>query len=108
MTKSDQSSGDDSSTPRVRQLGEPQQVPVFNCHVAVAQPNEKGLVVARILNLNDVQGQGKSERDALQDIIAKFKAYAAQKLADGKDIPWLDKPLQPQLDEQQRWIPVHL
>ena len=107
MTNSDQPREKDSHTPRARHLGEPEQVPVYSCHVAVAPPRD-GMVVARVLNLEDLQGQGGSEREALQDLVAKFKLFAAQILADGKEIPWLAEASQPQPSEQQRWIAVHL
>jgi len=107
MLDSEQPRDTVSHTPRVRHLGEPEQVPVYSCHVAVAPPSD-GIVVARLLNLDGLQGQGGSEREALQDLVAKFKLFATQVVADGKKIPWLAEASQPQPGEQQRWIAVHL
>ncbi len=99
---------DAAQQPRVRKVSEPESVPVYNCHVLVSPRDEQGIVVARVATLADITGQGKTEREALQNVVGAFKSVVARHHQSGDPIPWLDRPLVPQPDQQQRWIAVHL
>ena len=82
--------------------------PVFNCIVYVARPDAAGLVVARVANLAGIEGRGKSEREALSQIVPSFKARLAAHIADGESIPWIEPPAAANQGETQRLIAVHL
>ena len=86
----------------------PPEVPVFNCVVNVSPPDEKGEVLARVANLEGIEGRGKTEREALAQVVAGFKAFVSKHHASGQPIPWLrgDKTLRP--GDVQRLIAVHL
>lgn len=94
--------------PRVRPLGPPTEVPVYNCRVYVAPQNEQGIVVARAAALADVVGRGESEREALQQVVASFKAKIGQLREQQQDIPWIEPASPPGPGEQERWLAVHL
>lgn len=83
-------------------------VPVFNCVVIVSPRDTEGLVTARAAELAGMQGRGKSEREALAQVVAQFKDFVSRRYAAGDEIPWLKPPLTPQPGEQQRFIAVHL
>lgn len=85
----------------------PKDVPVFNCVVHVAPADPDGVVVARVANLAGIEGRGRSEREALAQVVATFKATVASKLAAGETIPFVE-PGQPGPSEIQRLIAVHL
>ncbi|MEQ8789090.1 MAG: hypothetical protein RIC55_22450 [Pirellulaceae bacterium] len=94
--------------PRVRPLGPPTDVPVYNCRVYVAPRNEAGVIVARAANLAEVAGLGESEREALQQIVALFKVKLAAFREAKQEIPWIDPVPPPEPGESERWIAVHL
>ena len=98
----------DAPDPRVHALGPPQNVPVFNCRVLVSPRNSAGLVSARAAELAGIEGSGKSEREALQQVVTAFKAVVAHYHAAGTNIPWLTPPLDKQPGDQERFIAVHL
>lgn len=75
-------------------------VPVFNCVVHVAPRSADGTVVARVANLPGIEARGRSEREALAQVVAA-------KVAAGQAIPFIEPP-QPSLGETQRLIAVHL
>jgi hypothetical protein len=87
---------------------QPAGVPVFNCVVNVARSDAEGAVVARVANLAGIEGHGKSEREALGQAVAAFKAFVAEHHAAGRAIPWRDPPLAAASGEAQRLIAVHL
>jgi hypothetical protein len=93
---------------RVRHVSPPESVPVFNCLVLVAPRNAASMIVARAANLAGLSAEAPTEREALQKLVAAFKAMLAEHQASGQQIPWLDPPQAPAPDEQQRWIAVHL
>ena len=99
---------DDLPDPRVHALGPPQNVPVFNCRVLVSPRNSAGLVIARAAELAGIEASGKSEREALQQVVTAFKAVVAHYHAAGTNIPWLTPPLDKQPGDQERFIAVHL
>ncbi len=82
-------------------------VPVFDCHVLVAPPDERGVVRARCASLPDVTGQGGTERDALAAVARAFKAVVAKHHAEGTTVPFVE-PEPPAEGETERWLPVHL
>lgn len=86
----------------------PPNVPVFNCVVNVGPPGLDGLVEATVANLPGVVGRGRSEREALAQVVPQFKALVAKHHAAGQPIPWLDPPLAPTAGQTQRLIAVHL
>ena len=81
-------------------------VPVFNCVVHVA-PAADGMIVARVANLAGIEGRGGSEREALAQAVAAFKAAVSRYHTAGEPIPWL-ADVQPKPGETQRLIAVHL
>jgi len=85
----------------------PQNVPVFNCVVHVAPRDADGTVVARVANLPGIESRGKSEREALTQIVAAFKTAVAAKVAAGEAVPFIEPP-QLAAGETQRLIAVHL
>ncbi len=82
-------------------------MPVFDCRVFVSH-SEAGPVVARCVNLADVEATGPSERDALRKVVDAFKAIVQDHHARGEAIPFIETDAKPGPNEQERWIPVHL
>jgi predicted RNase H-like HicB family nuclease len=85
----------------------PQNVPVFNCIVHVAPRAADGTVVARVANLPGIEARGKSEREALTQVVAAFKAMVAAKVAAGEKVPFVEPPPLA-AGKTQRLIAVHL
>jgi len=83
-------------------------VPVYNCHVLLAPPDAEGWIVARSSNLPEVTDRGRSEREALANVVAAFKTAIIHHTAEGGEVPWAAQPPEPQPGDQQRWIAVHL
>jgi hypothetical protein len=83
-------------------------VPVFNCVVHVAPPDTEGIVAARVANLAGLEARGKSEREALSQVVAAFKAAASDYHARGEPIPFLNPTPKPAPGETERLIAVHL
>jgi hypothetical protein len=92
----------------VRPLGPPEEIPVYSCRVYVAPKNEQGIVVARAAALADVVGRGESEREALQQVVALFKAKVSQCHHQQQEIPWIDPAPPPEPGEVERFLAVHL
>lgn len=105
----DQNNRDEApSTARVRAVGPPTDVPVYNCLVLIGPGGEPGTVRARVANLPGLEATGRKEREALQLLIPMFKQRLADLQATEQAIEWLDPPLAPSSGEQQRLIAVHL
>jgi hypothetical protein len=85
----------------------PKDVPVFNCVVHVAPPDSEGTIVARVANLAGIEGRGKSEREALAQVVTAFKVAVASKVARGEPVA-LSEPPPPAAGQTQRLIAVHL
>lgn len=83
-------------------------VPVYNCVVIVSPRDAQGLVHARCATIAGINASGRSEREALSQVVTAFKATIARHLAADLAIPWIDPPEQPAAGEQQRFIAVHL
>jgi len=90
---------------RVNLIGQPESVPVFDCPVLVARVS--GHYVARSASLAGVSGQGATEREALQKIVAAFKAEVQQYTA-ADEIPFIVPNLEPTGEEELRLLAVHL
>lgn len=90
--------------PRVRLIPD---VPVYDCHVYLSPPDEQGLVHVRAATLIEVVATGKNERDALRNIVARFKEVVGGHVSRGEPIPWLVPPNAIKPGEIQRFIPVH-
>jgi len=86
----------------------PPPVPVFNCVVNVSPPEADGTIVATVANLPGISGRGKSEREALAQVIPLFKDAVARLHAAGQPIVWIDPPTPPPAGHVQRLIAVHL
>jgi hypothetical protein len=84
------------------------QVPVYNCVVIVSPRDEQGIVRARCATVAGLDAEGRSEREALAQVVTAFKATITRHLAAGLPIPWIEPPQQPAAGEQQRFIAVHL
>jgi hypothetical protein len=93
--------------PRVRLIGEPQSVPVFNCRVIVSRA-AAGNFVARAAELADLSASGDSQREALQKLVTAFKARLAAHHASGDEIPWIKPGQQAQPGETELFVAVHL
>lgn len=91
------------SDPQVKRLDPP---PVFNCIVHVVA--DGGVVVARVANLAGIEARGRTEREALAQIVPTFKTRLAAHVAAGEAIPWLNPPTPLAASETQRLIAVHL
>lgn len=98
----------DGEGPRVKPLGPPTGVPVYNCLALVSPRDAQGLVHVRAANLSDLRTSGPTEREALQHLVGAFKIIITQSLAEGRDVPLLATPHEPLPGEQQRFIAVHL
>lgn len=83
-------------------------VPVYNCVAIISPRDDQGLVRARCATVAGIEGSGRSEREALSQVVTAFKATIARHLAAELPIPWIDPPQQPAAGEQQRFIAVHL
>jgi hypothetical protein len=86
----------------------PAPTPVFNCVVNVAPAGADGLVLARVANLAGIEARGRTEREALAQVVASFKSTVAQLHNSNQPIPFLLDPLKPSSQESQRLIAVHL
>ena len=95
------------ANPQVRLIGEPQSVPVFNCRAIVARA-ASGKFVARAAELAELSTSGDSQREALQKLVAEFKARMTAHVAAGEDIPWIKPGQQPQSGETELFVAVHL
>lgn len=84
------------------------EVPVFDCHVIVSPSDAKGQVSVRVASLPRLTATASTERDALRQIVSKFKAEIQQYRSSGEPIPWQTPPDSPGDDERERWIAVHL
>lgn len=100
--------GNISGDPRVKKLGPPVGVPVYNCVALIASRGADGLVHARAANIAELRTSGASEREALQHLVGAFKIIVSQSLAEGREVPILAEPQDPQPGETQRLIAVHL
>ena len=109
MTPDDPMTPDDQAKPKLTLSSEtaPVSVPTFACIVYVA-PEVGGGVRARVGNLDGIEENAASEREALAKIAAAFKAEVKRMMAEDLPIPWIDPPSAPQPGEQKRFIPVHL
>lgn len=83
-------------------------VPVYNCHVLLSQPDAGGWISARSSNLPEAAARGRTQREALAGVVAAFKAAVRRYTDAGQEIPWAAPPLAPQPGDQQRWVAVHL
>ena len=94
--------------PRVRALGPPQEVPVYNCIVNIAPATSDGSVIARAANIAGMEGRGRNEREAIAQVVSTFKMMLKALHAAGEPIPWLPAPTKPLPNEKQLYIAVHL
>lgn len=85
----------------------PAGTPVFNCIVNVGRTAD-GSVRASVANLAGIVATGKSEREALSQLVAAFKQRVGVLHALGEPIPWIDPPTSPAANETQRLVAVHL
>jgi hypothetical protein len=95
---------DPEPAPRVRQLAD---VPVYDCHVYLSPPDERGAIAARAALLAEVTAQGRNEREALRNIVARFKEVVGGYVSRGAAIPWRAEPYPLAPGETRRFVPVH-
>jgi hypothetical protein len=93
---------------RVKKIGPPTGVPVYNCIALVSPRSEDGLVHVRAANVSDLKTSGASEREALQHLVGAFKIIVSQAVAAGTEPPLLAEPHPRRADETERFIAVHL
>ena len=82
-------------------------VPVYNRHVYLSPPDERGVVRARAATLAGVTAEGNGERGALRNIVRRFKEAISGYAARGEVIPWLQEARAAEAGETQRFVPVH-
>jgi hypothetical protein len=99
---------DSHEEPRVKALGPPVGVPVYNCIALVSPRGDDGLVHVRAANVSDLRTSGASEREALQHLVGAFKIVISQAVAEGRAVPLLEQPHAKRSDETERLIAVHL
>lgn len=80
--------------------------PVFNLIVYVTR--EGAGVNAWAAELPHLTVAANSEREALQQLVARFKAYAREQLASGGEPAWRRPAPPPGAGEQTRFLAVHL
>lgn len=97
-----------ASAPRVKKLGPPTGVPVYNCIALVSPRGPDGLVHVRAANVSDLKTSGSSEREALQHLVGAFKIIVSQAVAAGREVPLLAERHPRREDETERFIAVHL
>ena len=93
---------------RVRALGPPEEIPVFNCVVLIGPSEPPHAVRARVANLDGIEFFGRNEREALRQLIPAFKQRLTESRQQGVTIPWIDPPRSAEPHEQVRLIAVHL
>ena len=81
-------------------------MPVYNCRVWLC--GAEGTFVARAAELADIEAEGRSQREALQKIVALFKETIARHRAADEPIPWLVVPHSGEEGEREFWVAVHL
>jgi hypothetical protein len=94
--------------PRVKLIGEPQAVPVFNCRVIVSPRDTNGKIIARAAELANLSVVADADREALQKLVAAFKTRMAAHVAAGEEIPWVRPGEKPQPGEKELFVAVHL
>jgi hypothetical protein len=97
----------DPDAPLLPAAGRP-EVPVFDCRVLIKRLGDAGPFQARAATLPNLQVQAATQREALQALVRTFKMTVAGYYERGEVVPWLDPPLEPEVDEQMLWLPVHL
>jgi len=105
---SEQQDAGEGASPRVKRLGPPQNVPVYNCLVAVAPRNSEGLVRARALQVDGIVVFAKTEPEALKGVVTAFKKLVSQAVTTSEELPWRKDAIPMEPGEQQRFIAVHL
>jgi hypothetical protein len=83
-------------------------VPVFNCVINVVKEDATGACLARVANLDGIEVRAPSERQALSQAVAAFKAFVSERHAQSEPIPWISPPRDAGPGEVQRLIAVHL
>ena len=92
----------------VKKLASAEGVPVYNCLALVAPARDGTVVRCRCGNLAGLSLEASTEREALQQLVQRFKAIVAEHLDQSTDIPWIDPP-EPAADgESVRYLAVHL
>ena len=82
-------------------------VPVFSCVVYLSHNSGPG-VRARVANLEGLECRAATEREALSRIVAAFKRRVSEPMQNETPIPWVEPAAEMELEEQKRFIPVHL
>ena len=82
-------------------------VPVYNCHVYLSPPDERGMVRVRAASLAELFAEGPNEREALRNVVRRFKEMVGGLMSRAEPIPWLAEPSPPQPGETQCFVPVH-
>jgi hypothetical protein len=83
-------------------------VPVFNCVMNIGPADDPGQVIAQGANLREIRAVGRTEREALAQAVATFKALVSQAHQSGISLPWIEPPEPPQPGQVQRFVAVHL
>ena len=97
-----------SESSKVRLVGEPQAVPVFNCRVIVSPRDSEGNITARAAELEGLTAVGSLEREAIQKLVTAFKAHVAAIVKAGGEIPWRRPGDALQPGEKEFFVGVHL
>lgn len=92
---------------RVKIVGEPESVLVFNCPVIISRL-DTGEIHGQVANLDGIESTAATEREVLQTIVNQFKKEMGKYIKVKQEPPWLEKPRTPLPDQVERMIPVHL
>src|SRR5262249_20223028 len=79
---------------------------IYRCQVALLL-EEDGRFSAYAMTLPGVASQGKTEEEALDNIVKAFEAVLAVYKQQGETIPWTAPPRELERGAQERWVIVH-
>jgi predicted RNase H-like HicB family nuclease len=78
---------------------------VYRCSVFLL-PEEGGSFSVHAAMLPGVSSQGKTEKEALENIVSAIEGVIAGHVAQGEQIPWLKDPLERRKGAKVRWVVV--
>jgi hypothetical protein len=94
--------------PVVKQIGPPENVPVYSCVVYLSRAEKENRVLCRCANLEGLAVTAETERGALKEIVRLFKEKVSSCEKEGMTVPLIDPPMAPEVNESIRYLAVHL
>ena len=80
---------------------------VYRCQVYLIPEDEEGGFSVVAATLPGVASQGETEQEALANIVEAFQATIEVYKEEGRNIPWLPSPREPDHKALTRWVLVH-